>query len=560
MTTATYPPADDAAPTEAEAAPADAPAPTAPPSSDAPPVRRRRPLRSQLRIMLAIGTVLLLLIVVGGAAAILSLRNAQDNLVNKVQVARLASRDLSVALLDQETAVRGYAISGDRTFLDPYDQGREAEADAARRISDTVGGNEDVAAALATAEQTADAWRSQVADPAIAQTVERSYNSVRARSTLEGGKALFDEVRAANAQLGDAISTVRQKAAAQIDDATRRLVTVAILAAATIVAGAVLVALALRRSVLEPLQALGRDADLVAAGDFSHPVQPTGPEELARLGEAVEGMRWRVVAELDEVRSAREQLASKNDELQRSNRDLEQFAYVASHDLQEPLRKVAGFCQLLQKRYSGTLDERADEYIHYAVDGAQRMQELISDLLSFSRVGRTTERFELVDLDSTARAAWAQVDVPDDAQLEVHGDLPAVAGDPALLRALFANLFTNSIKFAGEEPSRVDITTVEKADRWEITVQDNGIGVSPEFADRIFVIFQRLHARDAYEGTGIGLALCKRIVEFHGGTITLAPSDHGARFVVELPIVLDPETVGPAPEPLLPYRPEGLLR
>jgi signal transduction histidine kinase len=520
----------------------------------------RRQLRTQLRVMLVVGALVLLALVVAGTTAIQSLRRAQDHLVDQVAVARLAAKDLSVGLLDQETAVRGYTLSGDRAFLEPYDVGRGAEGDATAKIQDLVGDVPDVVDALAAVEQASQAWRSQVAEPAIDQTTTRQSENFRARTIVEGGKAQFDAVRDRLVALDAALTAERDVAADDIGDTTRRLIVVSFTGAAALLFGGVLTTLALRRSVLDPLEAVGRDADLVASGDFTHAVEPSGPEELYRLGEAVEGMRWRVVAELEEVRQAREQVAAKNDELERSNRDLEQFAYVASHDLQEPLRKVAGFCQLLQKRYAGTLDERADEYIHYAVDGAQRMQELISDLLSFSRVGRTTERFELVDLDSVARAAWTQVEAPTDARLEVRGTLPAVAGDAALLRALFANLFANSLKFAGDEPPCVELTTVERDDRWEITVQDNGIGVAPEFADRIFVIFQRLHTRDAYEGTGIGLALCKRIVEFHGGSITLDPSDHGARFTISLPTVDDPETVGPAPEPLLPYRPEGLLR
>jgi light-regulated signal transduction histidine kinase (bacteriophytochrome) len=228
-------------------------------------------------------------------------------------------------------------------------------------------------------------------------------------------------------------------------------------------------------------------------------------------------------------------------ELTRSNRDLEQFAYVASHDLQEPLRKVASFCQLLQRRYSGQLDERADQYIAFAVDGAQRMQRLINDLLAFSRIGRLTNGFSDVDLNKVVLDAAAQFDAQREATSAeiVFTDLPVVHGEEPLLGALFSNLIGNAIKFRRPgEPPRIIIDSRPTDDgEFEISVEDNGIGIEPEFADKVFVIFQRLHAKETYPGTGIGLAIAKKIVEYHGGRIWIDSAHReGTLFRFTLPV------------------------
>ena len=239
--------------------------------------------------------------------------------------------------------------------------------------------------------------------------------------------------------------------------------------------------------------------------------------EIAATAADVDAMRRRIVDD-------RDALAAVAIDLERSNQDLEQFAFVASHDLQEPLRKVSSFCQLLQRRYGGQLDERADQYLGFAVDGAQRMQQLINDLLAFSRVGRATAGFAPVELATVVAAAVAQLDgVRERSHGEVVvGELPVVSGDSVLLTQLMANLLSNGLKFRRPGvPPRIELGSRPVAGGWEIWVRDNGIGIDPEYADKVFLIFQRLHARDAYAGTGIGLALAKKIVEFHGGRIWL---------------------------------------
>jgi light-regulated signal transduction histidine kinase (bacteriophytochrome) len=227
------------------------------------------------------------------------------------------------------------------------------------------------------------------------------------------------------------------------------------------------------------------------------------------------------------------------EDLLRSNAELEQFAYVASHDLQEPLRKVASFCQLLERRYKGQLDERGEQYIEFAVDGAKRMQQLINDLLAFSRVGRLTSDFVDVDLSAALAQALTQLDmVVSEAGAQVTSDpLPTVQGENTLLVQLFQNLVGNGVKFSGGATPRIHIGVRRDGDMWEFCCSDNGIGIEPQYQDKIFVIFQRLHGRDVYGGTGIGLAMCKKIVEYHGGRMWLDTTvTEGATFRWTLPV------------------------
>ena len=321
---------------------------------------------------------------------------------------------------------------------------------------------------------------------------------------------------------------------------------VVILAAFLLAAAAL--AVLLDRAVIRPLHRLRAASELVAEGDYTHHIRPAGPADLRAVSAAVEGMRSELVTALESSRDAQAvaarqaaDLDAQAAELRRSNGELEQFAYVASHDLQEPLRKVASFCQLLEKRYSDKLDERGLKYIEFAVDGAKRMQVLINDLLTFSRVGRATDVRVPVPLDQPLDAAVTALSAAAEetgAVIERPGPLPEVMGDPTLLGMLWQNLIGNAIKFRA--PDRAPVIRVTAAAQpggdWQIGVADNGIGVPAEFAEKIFVIFQRLHGRDAYPGTGIGLALCKRIVEQHGGQMSLDTTyEGGTRIYFTLP-------------------------
>lgn len=230
------------------------------------------------------------------------------------------------------------------------------------------------------------------------------------------------------------------------------------------------------------------------------------------------------------------------EDLRRSNAELEQFAYVTSHDLQEPLRMISSYAQLLAPRYRERLDEDADEFIGYVVDGAERMQRLINDLLTYSRVGMREKDFAPTDLSAVLEAARTnlRIAIEESGAQITSGPLPAVWGDRSQLVQLFQNLIGNAIKFRGEEAPQIRVGATRRDRRWVISVRDNGIGIEPAGIERIF---QRLHGRGEYPGTGIGLALCKRIVERHGGEIWVeSVSGEGSTFYFTMSIADDKES------------------
>lgn len=239
-----------------------------------------------------------------------------------------------------------------------------------------------------------------------------------------------------------------------------------------------------------------------------------------------------------ERHAAEHELARKVDELARSNRDLEQFAYVASHDLQEPLRMVAAYTQLLAEKYRGQLDETADKYIGYAVEGAQRMQTLIQDLLAFSRAGRTKAAQPEADANDVMRDVLLNLSSAiqeSGAVLKVE-NLPPVGADRLQLSQLLQNLIGNAIKFCKEHAPQISVNAEPAGDFWQFSVSDNGIGIAPEHAEGIFAVFQRLHTRAEYPGNGIGLSICKKIVEYYGGRIWVESTPgQGCTFKFTLP-------------------------
>jgi signal transduction histidine kinase len=480
------------------------------------------------------------------------LSDARRQVVERLDPASVASARYLTALVDEETGLRGFALAGRETFLAPYVTGSRDAAMAHKRLQQIAetGDAPGLAEDLRNVGVASSSWHLLYADPLIL-TVRVRGKGARDLPSLTSGKAQFDQVRAAFAQLDGNLSARRSVVRARLRHAANAATWAVIFTAALLLLAAIVAGSTLRRTVATPLSRLARDARRVARGEFDHPVAVVGPRDIQGLSTDVESMRGRIISELEIVNRSREQLEEQTADLQRSNAELEQFAYVASHDLQEPLRKVASFTGMLQHRYQGQLDERADQYIEFAVDGAKRMQLLINDLLAFSRVGRVGTEEKVVAMDEVAADAVADLGAAIEeagATVEIDGPLPQVRGDRSLLTALIQNLLANAIKFRGEEPPRARLSCERTpdpdgdsdTDTYTFTVSDNGIGVAPRYADRIFVIFQRLHPKEEYTGTGIGLAMCRKIVEFHGGRIWLVPVDedagHGATFCFTLPV------------------------
>jgi len=509
--------------------------------------RRPRSLTAVSTFAVLAGGLVLLLGVGAVWAGFASLLDARSRVFDQLEPSLIDSERLTAALLDQETGIRGYALARDDRMLDPYRAGRDAEQQlvvALRSRFDDQARGSTLAGQLDAVEAGAAAWRDEFAAPVLAGEV----SAADLDATILRSKASFDAVRADLDELQDAVVVAHDEAQTDLEEATTRLVATVVVAIGLLAALGTGGAWFLRRRVVRPLAQLVESTDAVAAGHLEEPIRADGPAEIEHLAEQVSSMRDRIVAELAAVESARAELDEHAAELARSNDDLEQFAYVASHDLQEPLRKVASFCQLIEQRYGDQLDERGRSYIEFAVDGAKRMQALISDLLDFSRVGRTADRFVPCDLRALAIEAidGARVLAPD-ATFEV-GDLPIVAGDPSLYGALLQNLVGNAIKYRSPDRSlevalEVDARPGDEDEpgSWAISFSDNGIGIEPRFRERVFVIFQRLHGRDAFEGTGIGLALCKKIVEFSGGQIWIdePPDGVGTRVWFTLPATTD---------------------
>lgn len=241
---------------------------------------------------------------------------------------------------------------------------------------------------------------------------------------------------------------------------------------------------------------------------------------------------------LTQLKHTRDELEQKSQDLARSNIDLQQFAYAASHDLQAPLRGVEGFVNLFSRRYKGKLDTKADEFIEFIIDGVKRMQVLIKDLLEYSQIGAKEIHWKPMESELAVTQALANLKtaIEESSAIVTYENLPRIMGDSSQMSSLFQNLIGNAIKYRKEEPPKIHITAERKGDEWLFSVNDNGIGIDPNNSDRIFVVFQRLHTREEYEGTGIGLAICKRIVERHKGNIRIASEPgKGSTFYFTIP-------------------------
>ncbi|MGW5526717.1 sensor histidine kinase [Streptomyces xanthochromogenes] len=515
--------------------------------------------RRWLRVGVAGSLAVLAVLGATGAWVLGRTASLSDTLVNVKSPALSTSFRLESALLNQETGIRGYGLTGTPDFLKPYQQGLADQATYTTTLSRLVGGDAAESADLRRVQDAVEKWQARIARP-IAATPAGVASPLASERAAEG-KTDFDALRAAMARQQERLRTDQARAREDLAATMRLRNWVFIAIALVIVALAGLIFEAMRRGVTKPLERLGRDARSVTDGDFTRPIVATGPADLRRLSGEIDSMRQRLVRELEVSEQARHHLDTQAAELQRSNAELEQFAYVASHDLQEPLRKVSSFTQLLQRRYAGQLDAKADQYIAFAVDGANRMQTLINDLLDFSRVGRVHHTHESVALDAVVERAVSALAVSiEETGAEIScEELPTLVADPTQMGMLWQNLIGNAVKFHRPgQPPHIHVSAAREGALWRFSVTDDGIGIAPEYAEKVFVIFQRLHTKDAYSGSGIGLAMCKKIVEFHGGTIAVDQEYTGGTRITFTLAEAPPATAEPLPASELP-RGDGSL-
>ncbi len=343
---------------------------------------------------------------------------------------------------------------------------------------------------------------------------------------------------------------------AEVADINRRTMIFIPIVALALSAATLWTSSRISRSITGPVSRLRRGVEAIGYGELSYRVGRISDDELGQLATAFDQMsekldvitvsrdelsreveeRKRIEAEL---REHQQRLKNLLTDLERSNKDLEQFAYVASHDLQEPLRMVSSYVQLLAKKYGGQLDEQAQKYINFAVDGSERMQKLIEGLLSYSRLSRGKTDFKAVDMNAAFEAAASNLAAAfrETGASLTKSELPVVPGDETQIIQLFQNLLANAVKFRRPDTRpAIRVNASESQASWVFSVADNGIGILPEYYAKIFLIFQRLHTRREYPGTGIGLALCKKIVERHHGRIWVeSKADSGTTFFFTIP-------------------------
>jgi signal transduction histidine kinase len=404
---------------------------------------------------------------------------------------------LQIHLTDAETGERGYILTGLESYLPPYQVAYALVAQNLHSLRELTADNPVQQDSLDRLEPLARARLSELQDRI---SLRKKAGLAAGASAVAGGsrEPIMEQIRALIAIMKQEEDRLLVQRSNELEASSRRTKSI-------LVVGELLGLLFLSA------------AGLVIRQEMIH--RARAEEEVRTLNRDLE----RRVAE----RTA--ELAERAKDLERSNMELQQFAYVASHDLQEPLRTIASFTQLLAKRYNDKLDDKAREFINYAVDGSKRMQTLINDLLSYSRVGTQGRPFAPARCDAILDRVLKNLKIGVDAcgALITRDPLPVVMADEGQLAQLFQNLLTNAMKFRGADVPRIHISAARDGTAWKIMVRDNGIGISPEHSDRVFVIFQRLHTKTQYPGTGIGLAICKKIAERHGGRIWVEPSPGG---------------------------------
>lgn len=409
--------------------------------------------------------------------------------VNKSQQTLQKLEGILSAVKDAETGQRGYLLTGRESYLEPYNIATKTINPQIKELKKLLASDPNQQQQLSILEPLVQKKITELKETIDLKKIQDA-KAAREIVLTNQGQEFMDRIRAAIQDMESKESKQLQNWLKAKEEEAQRV---------------------------QVLFLLGIVLNLIAFYLVCHAIQQETNERrqaeasLKQLNEQLDSKVQERTAELKEV----------NTSLLLSNRELEQFAYVASHDLQEPLRAVNSYTQLLARKYQGNLDAKADKYIGYIVEGSTRMQQLINDLLELSRVGTRCKDLKPTDCEAVLSQVLdnLKVALAENNALITHDPLPTVMGDQTQLIQLFQNLIGNAIKFRGEEPPRVHVSAVQQEHEWAFEVCDNGIGMEAEYFERIFMIFQRLNSRKEYPGTGIGLAVCKKIVERHGGRI-----------------------------------------
>ena len=461
-------------------------------------------IQKTLRGLIAAGIIFLITL---GGLGFLSFRLADlDRWTIHTHIVIAELKDSFIALLNVETGDRGYLLSKDQAFLEPYNRGRLEVLNHVDKVAELTKDNdaqqERISRLRALAKE-----KLQFA----AETVVLENDMARAMVKEGRGKRIMDEYRKLAYEMISAEQALLEIRVKDLSNAQSALWVATVLL--TLMGGGIL--------------------------GWVYNLTRTAIEDEKRRNEMLNEMNSSLTAEIDQRKKTEEALKLTTAKLSSSNADLQRFAYVASHDLQEPLRAVAGFVTLIASKHKGTLDEESEGWINHAVEGSTRMRNLINDLLAYARVESRGKPLETIDTNKAFNQAKRDLSVlieESNAEL-TSSELPRVMGDEGQLTQVFQNLIGNAIKFKSYEKPKVHVSATKKDDDWLFSVKDNGIGFEPEHVDRIFIIFQRLHGREEYKGTGIGLALCKKIIERHGGRIWAeSEKGKGSTFYFTIPV------------------------
>jgi signal transduction histidine kinase len=492
------------------------------------------------------GLVLLLLLGLSAAAYVTTEGNLQastavEHTLRVIALAEATEGDL----VDMETGYRGFLLTGQEQFLNPYEAGLAAYPDRLSQLEELTADNPPQVARWQSIANLTQQWTQQITEPRIALRRQGPTGAQPSPELVElvsagEGRDQFAAIR----QVSDeAISTEQNLLAIRLVEAevaNLRLFTALLIGTATALVVGVVAALLLTRDITAAVGHLADAAVAIAGGNLKRRIGLKRRDEVGRAAAAFDNMADRLESSIGDLEASSAELMRKQVELERSNRELQDFASIASHDLQEPLRKVRAFGDRLSAKYGPELTDQGRDYLARMQDAAARMQTLINDLLTFSRVTTRAQPFVSVDLNVVVSQVLTDLEVRIQQSAARVGleHLPTIDGDQLQLRQLFQNLLANALKFQRPDVPPVVRVYAEDVDEdtARVCVQDNGIGFDEKYLDRIFTIFQRLHGRVDYEGTGVGLAVCRKIVERHGGTVTArsAPGE-GATFIVTLP-------------------------